>query len=65
MRIDRWVVVTSNEDKVLKTNGTILIRGLKFVGNEIRWIFTSKSEADKGAEVFMNSGFEFVRKEFI
>ncbi len=56
----RCKVITSNEGKVIK--GSMWITEIEPAGNYIIWTFPSEDAAYRAVKIFINSGFEFVRR---
>jgi hypothetical protein len=54
------MVITSNEGKVIK--GNMVIRKIEPAGNYILWTFSDEDAAYRAVKIFINSGFEFVRR---
>lgn len=54
------MVITSNEDKVIK--GNMVIQKIESAGNYILWTFSNEDAAYRAVKIFINSGFEFVRR---
>lgn len=54
-------VITTNENKPIK--GTLWVKKVSFARNYIVWHFANEKSAERGAKVFVKSGFEFVMKE--
>ena len=53
-------VLTSNEGKVIK--GSMVIIKIEPAGNYILWTFPTEDAAYRAVKIFINSGFEFVRR---
>lgn len=54
------MVITSNEGKVIK--GQMIVTKIEPAGNYILWTFTNEDAAYRAVKIFINSGFEFVRR---
>lgn len=54
------MVITSNEDKTIK--GCMMVRKIESAGNYILWTFSNEDAAYRAVKIFINSGFEFVRR---
>lgn len=58
--MNKVIVITSNEGKVIK--GKLVVTKIEPAGNYILWTFTNEDAAYAAVKVFINSGFEFVRR---